>query len=338
MSLIAISTTDPTLLLVTGALGGAFGSLHGVAEPAFMAENSKDFERIHLFSVSDGTRVAATIIGSALAGLVPLLFAGSDETAAIGLYRTVAYAGIGGWFASLIPAILLEQVTTPTVPTSGLRSLFAGVKHPDRIWRLTIPETLVMLGAGFALPLLNVFFQENLGSAEVEIGATFAAGQAFLVIGAFLAPLLATRLGKVRSVVLTRLAGIPFILLIAFSSDVGAALGSIFTVAGLAHIARITLSNMASPVRSAFAMEILDPSERGTQVGIQMAIGSALTGIASYSGAQLMSGGDFRTPFYLMAACVLIANLLFWRFFADWEAARSAVPVVEGTGAAIAGD
>ena len=319
LSLIAISTADPTLLLLTGALSGIFGSLHGVAEPAFMAENSQDFERVHLFSVSDGTRIAAAIIGSALAGLVPLLFAGSSEAEVVSLYRIVAYVGIGGWFASLIPAILLEQVAPAAVAGGGWRHIFAGVKHPQRIWRLTAPEVMIAAGAGFILPMLNVFFRENLASTEVEIGATFAAGQAFLVVGAFLAPLVAARLGKVRSVVFTRLAGIPFIMLIAFSPDVGSALGSVFTVAGLAHIARITFSNMASPVRSAFAMEILDPGERGTQVGIQMALASALSGVASYLGAQLMNNGDFRTPFFLMAAFYLGATMLFWRFFARWE-------------------
>lgn len=329
MSLIAISTGDPTLLLVTGVLGGAFSSLHGVAEPAFMAENSEDFERIHLFSVSAGTRTAAAIIGSALAGLVPLLFASEDAGATVELYRTVAYVGIGGWFASLIPALMLRQVGTPQVVKSGLRALFSSIKHPDRIWRLTAPEALLGLGAGFALPLLNVFFKQNLESPEVEIGATFAAGQAFLVVGAFLAPLVVARLGKINSVVITRLAAIPFILLIAFSSEVGTALGSVLTIAGLAHIARITLSNMASPVRMAFAMEILDPGERGTQVGIEMAIVSALSGLASYVGAQLMSAGDYQTPFFLMAGCILIANILFWYFFAGQENVFAAKPEIQ---------
>lgn len=328
MSLIAISTTDPTLLLATGVIGGAFGALHGVAEPAFMAENSENFERVHLFSVSDGTRTAAAIIGSALAGLVPLMFIGADQAAKIELYRTVAYIGIGGWFASLIPAVMLRQIATPQLESRGLRSLFAGVKHPDRIFRLTLPEVLLGLGAGFALPLLNVFFKQNLGSPEVEIGATFAAGQAFLVVGAFLAPLVVARLGKVRAVVFTRLAAIPFIVLIAFSPDVGGAIGSVLTIAGLAHIARITFSNMASPVRSAFAMEILDPGERGTQVGLQLALSSALSGLASFIGAQLMNAGDFQTPFFLMAGCALIANLLFWQFFARQEEKLTPIPVL----------
>lgn len=335
MSLIAISTANPTLLLVTAVIGGAFGALHGVAEPAFMAENSEAHERVHLFSVSDGTRTAAAIIGSVLAGLASLLFVGADASAKIGLYRTVAYIGIGGWFASLIPAVLLRQTAAPSSPrptphASLLTRLFGNVKHPDRIWKLTAPDVLIGLGAGFALPLLNVFFKQNLGSPEVEIGATFAAGQAFLVVGSFLAPFMAARLGKVKSVALTRLASIPFILLIAFSPDVGGLVGSVLTVAGLAYIARITLMNMASPVRSAFGMEILDPGERGTQVGIQLALSSALSGVASYLGARLMNAGDFRTPFVLMAGCYLIATALFWQFFAGRERELALAPAAAG--------
>ena len=341
-SLIAISTQDPTLLLVTAVVGGAFGALHGVAEPAFMAENSENYERVHLFSVSDGTRTAAAIIGSALAGLASLMFTGVDAAAKVGLYQTVAYVGIGGWFASLIPAILLQQTAAHAprlTPHASLTTrLFGNVKHPERIWQLTAPEVIIGLGAGFTLPLLNVFFKQNLGSPEVEIGATFAAGQAFLVVGSFLAPLLAARLGKVKSIALTRLASIPFILLIAFSSDVGSAFGSVLTVAGLAYIARITLMNMAGPVRSAFGMEILDPAERGTQVGIQLAVSSALSGAASYFGARLMDAGDFRTPFFIMAGCYLLATALFWQFFAGRERQLAPVGVAAEAEAAAVGD
>jgi MFS family permease len=336
MSLIAISTTNAELLLVTAVIGGIFSALHGVAEPAFMAENSEDFERVHLFSVSSGTRTAAAIIGSALAGLVPLIFAGVGNEGIVSLYRTVAYLGIGGWFASLIPAVMLRQTATPApAPIQGLRSIFAGVKHRDRIIQLTAPEVMISLGAGFALPLMNVFFHENLDSPAVEIGATFAAGEAFLVVGAFLAPIVAARLGKVRSVVLTRMASIPFILLIGFSPDVAGAFGSVFTIAGLAYIARITFFNMASPVRSAFAMEVLDPGERGTQVGIEMALASALSGLSSYVGARLMDMGDYSTPFIVMAGCYFIGTLMFWQFFAGREQDLSLATGVGAEAAAI---
>ena len=338
MSLIAISTGEPALLLVTAAIEGAFGALHGLAEPAFMAENSANYERVHLFSVASGTRTAAAIIGSALAGLVPLMFAGIDDAARIALYRNVAYLGIGGWFASLIPAVMLRQTTADdTQPaaratryvirdTPLLQRLFANVRHPDRIFKLTAPEVLIALGAGFVLPLMSVFFNQSLGSPEVEIGATFAAGETFLVVGSFLAPFVATRLGKVNSVVVTRLASIPFILLIAFSPDVGGAIGSVLTVAGLAYIARTTLMNMSSPLRSAFGMEILDPGERGTQVGIQQAISAALSGGAAYLGGQMMSVGDYQTPFFIMAVCYLAGAGLFGWFFTGREQSLTLAP------------
>jgi len=319
MSLIAISTTNETLLIATAAIGGLFGALHGVAEPAFMAENSEDYERVHLFSVSGGTRTAAAIIGSALAGLVPVIFTASGGGDVVGLYRAVAYFGIGGWFASLIPAVLLKQVAEPADPGTEPKGLFANVKNPGLIWRLTAPEVLIGLGAGFALPLMNVFFRTGVDSHEVEIGAVFAAGEAFLVVASFLAPLVAARFGKVRSVVVTRALAIPFILILALSPELGSTIFPVLSIAGLAYIGRITFQNMAGPVRSAFAMELLDEKERGTQVGIQQAFSVALSGIASYFGASLMSAGDFQMPFYLMAVCYFGAVLLFWRFFGNRE-------------------
>lgn len=316
MSLIAISTANAPLLLATAVIGGVFSALHGVAEPAFMAENSRDYERVHLFSVSGGTRTAAMIIGSALAGLLPLLVGAVDSAAKVEIYRTAAYLGIGGWFASLIPAIMLQQIGAASAEASPQRKgIFANIRHPDRIWRLTTPEVLIGLGAGFALPLLNVFFRTGIGSEEVEIGAIFSAGQAFLVVASFLAPLVAARLGKVNSVVVTRTLSIPFILLFAFIPNLGFEALSVLSLAGFAYIGRITLMNMAGPVRSAFAMEILHAGERGTQVGIEQALFAGASGMTSYIGAQMMNAGDFQTPFLLMAVSYTFASVLFWRFF-----------------------
>jgi hypothetical protein len=216
------------------------------------------------------------------------LFVGADESAKVSLYRLAAYVGIGGWFASLIPALLLQRTAAPAAKSAALFT----IKHPARIWKLTLPEAFIGLGAGLALPMLNIFFQQRLGSPDVEIGATFAAGQAVLVVGTFLAPLAAARLGKVNAVVVTRLASIPFILFMALAPDVGS-VGLAVAVASLAYVSRIVLMNMASPVRSAFSMEILDPAERGTQTGLQQALTAALSGGASYIGAQWMNAGDF---------------------------------------------
>ncbi len=315
MSLIAISTTSEPALLITAAIGGAFGALHGVAEPAFMAENSEDFERVHLFSVSGGTRTAAMIIGAALAGLVPLLVAAADAATRVEVYRNVSYFGIAGWFLSLIPAVMLRQIAAPSAAEPKKPGLFANVRNPGTILRLTMPEVLIAFGAGFALPLMNVYFQNGIGSVEIEISGVFTTGMAFLVIASFLAPVVSARLGKIPSIVLTRGLSVPFILLLAFAPGLDGEAVSSLTLAAFAYIGRITLFNMASPVRAAFAMEILDEKERGTQVGIEQALAAALSGLAGYFGARLMNVGDFQTPFLLMTALYTLAVAVFWAFF-----------------------
>jgi MFS family permease len=316
MSLIAISTANPTLILLTAVLGGIFGSLHGVSEPAFMAENSEDYERVHLFSVADGTRTAAAIIGSVLAGLMPLLLV-RDAGQLIFTYRMVAYVGIIIWFGSLIPALLLKKTSFDEQAKEPLTfsKMFANIKNPDRIFKLSLPAAIIGLGAGFTLPLMNVYFHKGLGSSEVEIGAIFAAGQALLVVASFLAPLIAARLGKVRAIVTMQLISIPFILLLAYATELGSFVGSIAVVAVMAYVARITTMDVTGPIREAFGMEILDPAERGTQVGIQRAATAALYGGAGFIGGFLMNTGDFRTPFLLMAAFYLCSVMLFWSFF-----------------------
>jgi MFS family permease len=103
------------------------------------------------------------------------------------------------------------------------------------------------------------------------------------------------------------------------SPNIGSEIGSVFSLAAFAYVARITMMNMASPVRSAFSMEILSPQERGTQVGIQLALTSVVSGTATFFGARMMEAGDFQTPFYLMAIFYSISSFLFWHFFAGRE-------------------
>src|SRR5882672_2018747 len=69
---ITIFSVDQPVLLVTGVLAAIAGTLHGVSEPAFMAENSEPRERVHLFSVSDGLRTLSAMVGSLLGGRVAL--------------------------------------------------------------------------------------------------------------------------------------------------------------------------------------------------------------------------------------------------------------------------
>lgn len=328
MSLTLILNTDNTVILVASALGAMFGALHHVTESPFMAENSERKERIHLFSVSDGLRTFSAMIGSLIAGFVPLWAAGAFGISTVVAYRWAAFIGIGWWFLSLIPAVLLKQhvpeqkaekigKAKPSL-TAVWKSLTANIKNPVIIGKLLLVNGLISLGAGFVVPLFNVFFHEGVHAHAHEIGTTFAAGSLFLALGALAVPFVVERLGKTVTIFVTRLAAIPFILLIGFSPSL-ADPTVVMSIAGLAYILRTTLFNMSSPVFDAFSMELLDPGERATATGFQSTLGRIATAGAGFLGAALMGLGDFRTPFFVMSFMFLLSTVLFWTLFRGYE-------------------
>lgn len=342
VALVNIMTTQPGVLLVTPVLGALAGSLHQVSEPAFMAENSRRVERVHLFSVGSGLSMLAVMAGALIVGSFPEDFASTAHKVA--LYRWATFIGIGLWFLSLIPAWLLrdlpphEREAEPeadslepprprTLRLGGVR--IGNVSHPSTIFKLVLTSALVSFGAGFVVPLFNIFFHEGIHAKEHQIGYAFGLGNAFLAAGSLLVPFVAERLGRIQTVVLTRFLSIPFIFLIAFSSDLGPHLAPAFTIAGIGYVARVVLMRMAAPVESAFSMEILDPGERGTTVGLQAAVSQLLSSVASYLGAILMQAGDFRTPFMFMAGAYFLSTSLFWIFF---RKASAPAPVMAPAG------
>jgi hypothetical protein len=108
VALINIMTTNPAVLLITPAFGAAAGALHAVSEPAFMAENSRRAERVHLFSVGEGFGVMAVMAGAFVVGAFPEEFVSTAQK--IALYRGATFIGIGLWFLSLIPAWMLREL------------------------------------------------------------------------------------------------------------------------------------------------------------------------------------------------------------------------------------
>ncbi len=331
IALIEITSTNPLVLLATPAVKSIFGTLHHVTESPFMAENSEAPERVHLFSVASGFRTIAAMFGAALIVAFPIIGASPSEK--ILFYRTAVSIGIVGWFLSLIPALLLRSKGRERRGGKGTFTLtLRNIKHPQIIRNLVGANALLALGAGFTLPFLQIYFKQGLHAHEVYIGGTYAAGSAFLAVGSFLAPLLVARLGKVSTIFTARMFSVPFILMLAFAGRVGETHGVTLLLATIAFTARNALMNMSGPVHEAFSMELLDPSERGSYVGLDTSIGSILNGVASLVGGFLMAQGDFLTPFLIMAVFYFTSNLLFLRLFRPLDRRISAVTQVPAGG------
>jgi len=337
-ALILIMSTDATMILAFSAVSACFSALHHVTESPFMAENSEPEERIHLFSVEQGLATLAAMAGALIAGFLPQHLMVSEGMTLIEAYRWAVHIGIAWWFLSLIPAIMLKRYISEEVAQARAEvaleertGWLSAIRTPKTVYRFVVIGTLLSLGAGFVLRLANVFFHYDLHAHEQEIGMVFAAGSFFLAIGAFAVPLVVERLGEVATVVWTRFAAIPFILLIGYAPEL-ASPETVVSLAGLAWVLRTSLFNMSGPAFEAFSMGQLHPTERATYIGISRLFGSAMAAVGGYLGAVLMSSGDFRTPFIVMAVLYAISTGLFMRWFestsglSDPSSLRESVP------------
>jgi MFS family permease len=329
ISLLNVLIVDPMFLLCTPVVSSLAGSLHHVSETAFMAENSTQRERVHLFSVGGSLSTAVGIVGSLIAASFPAFvswFGGQ-----LPAYRAATLIGIGLWFLSLIPALMLREEPRAAGPAQASRAVKIGlgsIKHPALVARLVTTGALLSVGYGAALPFMNVFFHEQLHADESEIGATFATAALFVAIGGLFAPLIASRLGKVRGITVARLAAVPVVLSLGLSPENAGEVSIGLTAAGLAIALRSMLMNVSVPIAEAFAMEMLDPSERATMVGIEAAAASLLRAGAVLIGSMAIAGGDFFLPFALTAGCYLLSTGLFWYWFRGQESPAVARAIV----------
>jgi len=107
---------------------------------------------------------------------------------------------------------------------------------------------------------MNLFFKETFPISDKVLGVLFAMSSLVTGVATLASPLLADRWGRIRALVLTQLASIPFLLLIGFS-------GSLW-VSSVAFWVRAALMNMGNPLYSAFAMEQVAERERATISGL----------------------------------------------------------------------
>ncbi|MCH7984847.1 MAG: MFS transporter [Chloroflexi bacterium] len=338
IGLIVINSSSEFMLLLTPVFASFFGNLHHTAEPAFMAENSKPSERVHLFAVAGSFRTMSAMAGALIAGTVPALFA--DDIGIVQAYRYAVYGGLALWALSLIPALMLrsheseerpeEQFSsTPGAGRFSLTGLFSGITHPRRIFYFVLTSAIIAAGFSMIAPMFNVVFHSDQGhirASEGQVGIVFASAEMTLAVATIFVPLLAARMLKVDAIVLTRILSIPFVLamgLLPFLFGEGMLL---LVLSGAAYVGRVGIFRLTSPLDDAFNMGVLDAKERATNTGLEMAVGGAVSAVAIWFGSRMLNGGDFTTPFFIMGSAIALSSLIYWRVFRPLELSELGAP------------
>ena len=241
---------------------GLTGSLWMVSASPFMMENSADEERNALFSAHFGLTTLVGFFGTLVGGYLPTLF---GRLLAVDIESAVAYGATLGVAAglsalSLLPLLWIRE--RPMPPAARARSIWPwrNMARPRMAVRIFVPNIIISLGAAILIPYMNLFFKETFAIPDKTLGLVFAVSAVVTGTATLASPLLADRWGRIRALVLTQLASIPFLLTIGFAP--------FFWLSASAFWIRAALMNMGSPLYEAFAMEQFTMRERATVSGL----------------------------------------------------------------------
>ena len=300
-------------LLVAAVFYGAGNALYMAAGPAFMAENATEDERPTLFSLQSGFSLLMSFLGSAVGGSLPALFGTllGVHPESVTAYRATLLTAEGMMAFALIPLLMIREERAR--PAGERRPPFTLRDFPFRrdVVALLVPELVIALGAGLLIPYLNIFFKQRFHISDSVLGLTFAVSQLLMGGATLLAPILAERWGKIRTVVFTQLASLPFLLALGFVPVLPVAVGAFWL--------RAMLMNMAGPLYTAFAMERVRENERGTvgaMIGIAFSVGQGIgPGISGF----VQRSFGFSPLFLTTGATYLVAALLTLALFGRAE-------------------
>jgi MFS family permease len=311
-------TEAQSLLIMFAFLTGLTMAFVMVSGIPWLAENSTEEQRVHLFSIQFAVMTGANVIGSILGGALTDLFSlGFTEVESI---RYTLLIGAIIFLIGIIPMTKFKDIrktkNNRNNPNNGKFNIEKN-KY-TMIILFAIPALLIGFGAGLVIPYLNLYFSDRFAASNTMIGVIISLGQAATAIAIIIGPLVVRKVGEVKAVVILQLLSLPFLLLTAFTEHLWlAAIGFLF---------RQALMNAGNPIQSSLMMSMVDDSVKGLANSVNQMVfnlGWAVMGPVS-TGIVLNYGTywGYATVFTITAILYLIGSIYYFIVFSKLNSER----------------
>ncbi len=314
--MVAFPTED--VLITLSIIAGLIDGLHWSSEAPWIMENSEDKERVYLFSVTQGMGRIAMMFGQGL----PFLFVGNLPDVDIPTYRIFLYSGLVIWMLSLVPAFMFREkkeiLDTLKRASKSSRWLFSfeNVESWSFVKTMVPIYALMWLGIGMVHPLHTVFFVGKLGTPPMTASLILALGGIFMALGSFLIPIVAERIGRVRTIGYTMLISIPCTL--------GIGVVPVLTYAAIFFLLHEMTIHIAEPIVKTFYTESVQTKERGTVAGMMTAGQTFSRGLGSFVAGKMMDANYYSSTYVMMAVIFAAAALIILNAFRFKEKEKEA--------------
>ena len=305
---LALSTWAPAIILLSAVFGAGVAILFTVTMP-FIIEYGRPAQRTSIATIAFSFASLSLTLGSLIGGYAPIMLSSlipAVDSGSPAAYRSALIAGSLLGLGALLPLLRMGDArrshrhraaaggggSAPMPSTTRRERLDVGV--------FVAVGLITAIGAGLVVPFYNVFLQ-TLGANPRQIGLIYAAGGIAAAVIGLAAPLVSRQFGSLTAVLLIRGAPLPVYLLLVLMPGVG--------VGVIAHVVRQVSINMAWPVDSTFASEIVTDKLRASVFGWRSAAWNLGIGLSSIAGGWIIvrSGYDITFVGYVLFTAAAIA-------------------------------
>lgn len=302
-----------TFWLMSGfmLLSGMSFAFYRIAAAPFFMRNSTPTERTYLFSFSFGMMLLAGMVGSASAGRLSTILTEYTGDIMVG-YQLTLYAGIAVGLLSLIPFGLIRSKKPTTDELKMKFSLDQFKRRGGFYFRISISNFLVGLGAGLIIPFLNLFFRDRFHLEAQTIGWYYFLVHMSMFIGVLAGPVLVKKMGLVRTVIVTQVISVPFMLILSYSH--------VLPIAVAAFVLRGGLMNLGVPIVTNLGMELSSRDEQALVNALLTVAWTSSWMISSAFGGAVIERFGYTVALNISSAVYLLSSLTFYYFFRNVEA------------------
>jgi len=281
--------------------GGQGGGPFNPVEEALLAEKCTPENRNRVFAVNS---CVGALMGSfgALASGFPQYLQETWGWSAIASYKPL-------FILTILFSVVLFFVYSSIREQHQPRTVEKKISKPTGIFvtKMSLLAIVDNFGAGMAGALVSYWFFLRFGVQLKSLGVIFFASYFLAAVSFLSAPLIALRLGVVRTMAFSHgLASIIYLVL---------PLAPTLAIAASLLMIRSFFAYMDNPLRASFTMAMVNSNERGSAAGVTSLARIILYGISPTFSTYLMQSVSLTLPLFIGGGLQLINDVAFYLLF-----------------------
>lgn len=283
--------------------GGQGGGPFNPVEQALLAEKCSPQNRNRIFGTNSFVGSIMGSLGALVSGL-PQYLQESWSWEAVASYKPLFALTIVFSIALIFAYASIHEHHVPRKRQTKMSR--SGGRF---VTKLSLLGMIDNLGAGLIGPLMSYWFFLRFGVELKSLGLMFFLSYFFAALSFLAAPVIAQRIGVVKTMAFSHGAASVIYLFLPFAPS--------FTVAAGLTIIRSFLAYMDTPLRSSFIMGVVRPEERGSAAGITTLSRHIPVAVTPSLSAYMMQAFSLNVPIMLGGFLQLFHDCTFYYLFRD---------------------